>query len=412
LQPGAEGNTETAGKIPSAPFLNIEVILMRTFPFLQKRDLKDPVASGNGSHHLIDLQNIDKFYKTAVGDFPALKDINLQIDEGEFVSIIGKSGSGKSTLLNMITGIDRPTTGEVWVNGTAVHELNENQLAGWRGENLGIIFQFFQLLPALSILQNVILPMDLSGKFSPRERRERAQYLLELVGLADHQSKLPSMVSGGQQQRAAMARALANDPPIVIADEPTGNLDTKTAETVFKLFNELVAQGKTVIIVTHDSSLARRAHRTALITDGEIVNEFVAKALPTLTHDQLLAATHRVTPRRYEPGAMILTEGKDNDRFYIVSKGTVEVVLPRPNQSDVVILQLGPGKYFGEIAFFHGQKSTASVRAAESNAVEVLSITYDQLNGLLSQSDVTREALNQAADRHEQENIQWRNGKA
>jgi ABC-type lipoprotein export system ATPase subunit len=261
------------------------------------------------------LQNIDKFYKTAVGDFPALKDINLQIDEGEFVSIIGKSGSGKSTLLNMITGIDRPTTGEVWVNGTAVHELNENQLAGWRGENLGIIFQFFQLLPALSILQNVILPMDLSGKFSPRERRERAQYLLELVGLADHQSKLPSMVSGGQQQRAAMARALANDPPIVIADEPTGNLDTKTAETVFKLFNELVAQGKTVIIVTHDSSLARRAHRTALITDGEIVNEFVAKALPTLTHDQLLAATHRVTPRHYEPGAMILTEGKDNDKI-------------------------------------------------------------------------------------------------
>jgi len=385
---------------------------MRTFPFLQKRNLNDQVHSGNGSHHLIDLQNIDKFYKTAVGDFPALKNVNLQINEGEFVSIIGKSGSGKSTLLNMITGIDRPTTGEVWVNGTAVHELSENQLAGWRGTNLGIIFQFFQLLPALSIIQNVILPMDLSGKYSPRERRERAQYLLELVGLADHQNKLPSMVSGGQQQRAAMARALANDPPIVIADEPTGNLDTKTAETVFKLFNELVAQGKTVIIVTHDSSLARRAHRTALITDGEIVNEYVAKALPTLTYDQLLAATHKVTPRYYEPGAMILTEGKDNDKFYIVSKGTVEIVLPRPNQSDVVILELGPGKYFGEIAFFHGQKSRASVRACESCAVEVLAMDYKTLNGLLSESEPTREALHQAADRHEQENIQWRNGKA
>jgi ABC-type lipoprotein export system ATPase subunit len=381
---------------------------MRTLPFLQKRSLNDQVHSGNGSHHLIDLQNIDKFYKTAVGDFPALKNINLQINEGEFVSIIGKSGSGKSTLLNMITGIDRPTTGEVWVNGTAVHELNENQLAGWRGTNLGIIFQFFQLLPALSILQNVILPMDLSGKYSPRERRERAQHLLELVGLADHQNKLPSMVSGGQQQRAAMARALANDPPIVIADEPTGNLDTKTAETVFKLFNELVAQGKTVIIVTHDSSLARRAHRTALITDGEIVNEYVAKALPTLTYDQLLAATHKVEPRYYEPGAMILTEGRDNDKFYIVSKGTVEIVLPRPHQSDVVILELGPGKYFGEIAFFHGQKSTASVRACESCAVEVLTMDYKTLNALLSESEPTREALHQAADRHEQENLEKR----
>ncbi len=385
---------------------------MSMFPFLQKNNFSDPGRNGNGSHALIDLKNVDKSYQTAVGDFPALKNVNLQIGEGEFVSIIGKSGSGKSTLLNMITGIDRPTKGEVWVNGTAVHELNENQLAGWRGTNLGIIFQFFQLLPALSIIQNVILPMDLSGKYAPRERRERAQYLLELVGLADHQNKLPSMVSGGQQQRAAMARALANDPPIVIADEPTGNLDSKTAETVFRLFNELVTQGKTVIIVTHDSSLARRAHRTALITDGEIVNEYVARALPTLTHEQLLAATHKFTPRQYEAGAMILTEGRDNDKFYIVSKGTVEVVLPRPNQSDVVILQLGPGKYFGEIVFFHGQKSRASVRAAESNPVEVLAISYGQLNELLSQSEVTREALSQAADRHAQENIQWRNGKA
>ena len=381
---------------------------MRTLPFLQKRSLKGQVHSGNGSHHLIDLQNIDKFYKTAVGDFPALKNINLQINAGEFVSIIGKSGSGKSTLLNMITGIDRPTTGEVWVNGTAVHELNENQLAGWRGTNMGIIFQFFQLLPALSIIQNVILPMDLSGKFAPRERRERAQYLLELVGLADHQGKLPSMVSGGQQQRAAMARALANDPPILIADEPTGNLDTKTAETVFKLFNELVAQGKTVIIVTHDSSLARRAHRTALITDGEIVNEYVAKALPTLTYDQLLAATHKVKPRYYEPGAMILTEGRASDSFYIISKGTVDVVLPRPNQSDVIALELGPGKYFGEMEFFHEHKNRASIRACESCAVEVLAMDYETLNALLSESEPTREALQQAADRHEQENVEKR----
>jgi ABC-type methionine transport system ATPase subunit len=290
--------------------------------------------------------------------------------------------------------------------------MNENQMAIWRGENMGIIFQFFQLLPALNLMQNVILPMDLAGKYTPRERRKRAEHLLELVGLGEHKHKLPSMVSGGQQQRAAMARALANDPPIVIADEPTGNLDSKTAETVFTMFNDLVSQGKTVIIVTHDSSLAKRAHRTALIADGEIVNEYVAKALPTLTHDQLLFATHKIKAREYEAGAMILTEGRDNDKFYVVSKGMVEVVLPRPNQSDVVILQLSPGKYFGEIAFFHNSKSNASVRAAESGPVEVLAISYSQLNELLEQSEVTRETLHQAADRHEQENIQWRRGAA
>jgi ABC-type lipoprotein export system ATPase subunit len=361
---------------------------------------------------MIDLRAVDKYYQSAAGDYHALKKIDLCICAGEFVSIIGKSGSGKSTLLNMITGIDRPTSGEVYVNGTAIHAMSENQLAAWRGETLGIIFQFFQLLPALNLKQNVILPMDLAGKYKPRERRERAEHLLEIVGLADHMQKLPSMVSGGQQQRAAMARALANDPPMIIADEPTGNLDSKTAATIFDLFNQQVAEGKTVMIVTHDSSLAKHAHRTALITDGEIVNEYVAKALPTLTADQLLGATHKIKPRKYEPGAMILTEGRDNDKFYIVSKGMVEIFLPRPNQSDVVILQLGPGKYFGEVAFFHHGKSNASVRAAESNPVEVLGIRYEQLNELLAQSEVTREALHQAADRHEQENIQWRTRKA
>jgi ABC-type lipoprotein export system ATPase subunit len=361
---------------------------------------------------IIDLRQVDKYYKSAAGDYHALKSIDLCICAGEFVSIIGKSGSGKSTLLNMMTGIDRPTTGEVYINGTAIHEMSENQLAGWRGENLGIIFQFFQLLPALTLKQNVILPMDLAGKYRRKERHERAEHLLDIVGLKEQMNKLPSMVSGGQQQRAAMARALANDPPLLIADEPTGNLDSKTAGAMFELFNQLVREGKTVIIVTHDSSLAKHAHRTALITDGEIVNEYVAKALPNLTYDQMLAATHKVKPRLYEAGAMILTEGRDNNKFYIVSKGTVEIVLPRPNQSDVVILQLGPGKYFGEGAFFHSGKANASVRAAESSSVEVLAIGYEQLNELLAQSDVTREALHQAADKHQQENVQWRTREA
>jgi ABC-type lipoprotein export system ATPase subunit len=362
----------------------------------------------NSSSSMIDLWSVDKYYQSAAGDYHALKSIDLCICAGEFVSIIGKSGSGKSTLLNMITGIDRPTSGEVYVNGTGIHELSENQLAAWRSDNLGIIFQFFQLLPALNLQQNVILPMDLAGKYRPRERRERAEHLLEIVGLADHMQKLPSMVSGGQQQRAAMARALANDPPILIADEPTGNLDSKTAATVFALFNQLVAEGKTVIIVTHDSGLARHAHRTALIADGEIVNEYVAKALPTLTPQQLLAATHKLKPRQYEPGAMILVEGKNSDAFYIIAKGTVDVILPRANQSDVIAVQLGPGKYFGEMEFFHERRSRASIRACEACPVEVLALDYEALSSILNESEPTREALHHAADQHEEENIERR----
>lgn len=369
------------------------------------------VPSGsNGDHPMIDLREVHKSFRTAAGEFEALKGIDLQVSPGDFVSVIGKSGSGKSTLLNMITGIDRPTAGKVWVNDTPLHELDENQLAIWRGENMGIIFQFFQLLPALSLLQNVMLPMDLAGKYSRRERRERAERLLELVGLAEHGRKLPSMVSGGQQQRAAMARAIANDPPLLIADEPTGNLDSVTAGTIFGLFEDLSLEGKTILIVTHDSSLARRTTRTVLITDGEIVNEFVAKALPTLSEDQLLAATHKVQAREFEPGAMILEEGMDSDSFHVVAGGMVEVILPRPRQTDVPVLELGPGKFFGEIEFFHDRRNRASIRASQAGPVEVLTMDYDTLDELLAGSEATREALRQAATRHEQENIERRKG--
>ncbi len=364
--------------------------------------------NGNGDHPMIDLRDVHKYYKTAVGDYHALDSIDLQINAGEFVSIIGKSGSGKSTLLNMITGIDRPTSGEVFVNGTPVHELNENRMARWRGKNLGIVFQFFQLLPTISVIENIMLPMDFCRTYPMREREQRALELLELVELKDHAYKLPTALSGGQQQRVAIARALANDPPIVIADEPTGNLDSKTADSVFELFTNLVAQGKTIIIVTHDSSLAKRTHRTALIADGEIVNEYVAKAMPTLSRDQLLQATREAKEQHYEAGTMILSEGTNADAFYVVTQGTVEVVLPRANQSDVVAVQLGPGKYFGEMEFFHEKKHRASIRASEHGPVEVIAISYDKLNELLTQSDVTREALHQSADRHEAENVKAR----
>jgi ABC-type lipoprotein export system ATPase subunit len=324
------------------------------------------------------------------------------------VSVIGKSGSGKSTLLNMVAGIDRPSKGEVYVNNTAVHELNENRMARWRGKNLGIVFQFFQLLPTISVIENIMLPMDFCRTFPMREREKRALELLEMVELADHAYKLPTALSGGQQQRVAIARALANDPPVVIADEPTGNLDSKTANSVFELFRNLVTQGKTIIVVTHDSGLAKQTHRTALIADGEIVNEYVSKVMPSLTQEQVWQATHSAKRLSFEPGAMILAEGTDADAFYIVSKGTVEIVLPRPNQSDVIAVQLGPGKYFGEMEFFHDRRSRASARASEAGQVEVLAIVYPEFEELLSQSETTRELLHQYADRHEEENIRRR----
>ena len=359
-------------------------------------------------HPMIDLRGIHKYYKTAAGDFHALNSVDLQIKAGEFVSIIGKSGSGKSTLLNMITGIDRPTTGEVYVNDTAVHGLDEDRMARWRGKNLGIVFQFFQLLPMISVIENIMLPMDFCHSYPLRQREKRALELLEMVEMAEHAYKLPTALSGGQQQRVAIARALANDPPIIIADEPTGNLDSKTADSVFELFRNLVAQGKTIIIVTHDSGLAKRTDRTALITDGEIVNEYVAKVMPTLSREQLLRATHVARKQTYPAGAMIFAEGSDADAFDIVTKGMVEIVLPRPGQSDVIAVQLGPGKYFGEMEFFHDRRSRASVRASEAGPVEVLAIGYDQFGELLDQSETTHEMLHQYADRREEENIRLR----
>jgi putative ABC transport system ATP-binding protein len=229
----------------------------------------------NGNEHLIDLRQVVKAYETAAGPFHALKGIDLQVDTSEFLAVVGKSGSGKSTLINMITGIDRPTSGEVLVGDTAVHTLNEGRMAVWRGRHLGVVFQFFQLLPTLTVIENVMLPMDFCHMYAMRERQEHAMYLLEQVDIADHAHKLPSAISGGEQQRAAIARALANDPPIIAADEPTGNLDSKTADAVFELFERLVDEGKTILVVTHDRDLARRVTRIVTLADGEIVDELV-----------------------------------------------------------------------------------------------------------------------------------------
>jgi len=244
-------------------------------------------SSGKAENgHLISLRQVVKTFETAAGSFTALRGIDLQVKPGEFLAVVGKSGSGKSTLLNMITGIDRPSSGEVLVGSKAVHKLNEGQMAVWRGRNVGIVFQFFQLLPTLTLIENVMLPMDFCNTFQARGREKRAMQLLDLVEMTPHAHKLPSAVSGGEQQRVAIARALANDPPILVADEPTGNLDSKTAESVFRLFERLVDQGKTMVMVTHDSDLSRRVTRTVIVSDGKILNGHGAQDSRALSQEQ------------------------------------------------------------------------------------------------------------------------------
>jgi putative ABC transport system ATP-binding protein len=238
---------------------------------------------------LIDVRQVVKSYTTPSGSFTALKGVSLEVQAGEFVAVVGKSGSGKSTLINLIAGIDRPTSGEVDIAGTPVHALSQEQLAIWRGRNVGVVFQFFQLLPTLTVAENVVLPMDFCNTYPVRERRPRALALLERVGIAEQADKLPSALSGGQQQRAAIARALANDPSLIVADEPTGNLDSQTSDAVLQLFADLAADGKTVVMVTHERDVTI-VSRTIALADGQLVDNLVTferssvTTLPEVTH--------------------------------------------------------------------------------------------------------------------------------
>ncbi len=219
----------------------------------------------------IELRGVGKEYKTPAGSFVALRGIDLDVQPGEFVAVIGKSGSGKSTLLNLLAGIDRPTAGEVIVNGAPIHKFSEDQVAVWRGRNIGVVFQFFQLLPTLTVQENLLLAMDFCGAIPSNRREGRASELLELVGVADQADKLPSALSGGQQQRAAIARALSNDPPVLVADEPTGNLDTANAKSVLELFQQFSQSGKTVLMVTHEREISQYVTRSIRLADGQIV---------------------------------------------------------------------------------------------------------------------------------------------
>lgn len=342
---------------------------------------------------LIELHGVTKTYPTAAGGYQALKNIDLSINQGELVGIIGRSGSGKSTLINMITGIDRPTSGEVIVGDTPVHKLNENQMARWRGRNLGIVFQFFQLLPNLSVLDNVRLPMDFCRTYPLGERRKKALELLKMVEMDEHAPKLPSALSGGQQQRVAIARALANNPPLVIADEPTGNLDSKTADAVFKLFESLTAEGKTVVMVTHDGGLAQRVSRTVIIADGEVVNEYVVRALPSLSPSLLLDVSRKVKEVHFAAGEIIIPQGAPDDTFYIVTQGIAEVTLKRPNGTDVVVERIGPGQLFGGISLLNSSRTVASARAMPEEPLMALALDHQSFDGLLAESPAFHEAM-------------------
>jgi len=232
-----------------------------------------PANSLHDDELLIEARALQKAYRTPAGDFYALKGIDLSMRRGEFVAVSGKSGAGKSTLINMLAGIDHPSSGSVRVGRHNLQEMGEDERAVWRGQNVGVIFQFFQLLPMLTCVQNVMLPMDFAGRYrNTQAQRERALHLLEQVDIGEHADKLPSAVSGGQRQRVAIARALANDPAFLAADEPTGNLDSKTAAAVFAVFEQLADEGKTILMVTHDRELAARAQRIVRLADGEIVS--------------------------------------------------------------------------------------------------------------------------------------------
>jgi putative ABC transport system ATP-binding protein len=235
---------------------------------------KEKHPSDQHTEPLINVSDVVKSFKTAGEDFFALNGISFNVYQGEFLGIIGKSGAGKTTLVNMMTGVDHLTSGQVIVTNNnqkvSIHHFNEDQLALWRGKNMGVVYQSFQLLPMLSLLENIMLPMDLCGNYHPSQSRDKAYELLRMVELEEHAKKLPKFISGGQQQRVSIARALANDPPIIIADEPTGSLDSITADHVFGVFEMLKNQGRTIIMVTHDKSLSPRFTRTLVIQDGEL----------------------------------------------------------------------------------------------------------------------------------------------
>lgn len=355
------------------------------------------------NHPAVVLHGVDKIFQSPAGQFQALKSIDMQLNYGQFISIVGKSGSGKSTLLNMITGIDHPTAGEVIVGDQHIYQLSKSDRALWRGRNMGVVFQFFQLLPTLSLLENTMLPMDYCNVFSFNERPKRAMELLSMVGLEEQAHKLPGAVSSGQQQGAAIARALANDPALILADEPTGNLDSRSAAIILDLFEQMAADGKTILIVTHDPSITQQTDQTIILSDGEIIDQTIARALPYLSHPQMLEATHLAQKELYKPGEMILHQGKTVDHFCMVARGEVEVVVNMGQTNEHNLARLGSGQFFGEIELIRGGKSVAGVRASDEGA-EIAFLSREKFFNLVDGSPLTRSELQKIADARLSEN--------
>jgi len=347
---------------------------------------------------LIYLSNVKKAYKTEAGDFLALRHVDLTVEEGEFVGVIGKSGSGKSTLINIISGIDRATSGDVWVARREISLLKENDMAIWRGKNLGIVFQFFQLLPTLTVAENIMLPMDFANVYSFGNRRRKALDMLDLVELTDQADKYPSQLSGGQQQRIAIARALANDPPIIVADEPTGNLDSGTAEQIFTLFRNLVAKGKTILMVTHDNDFAKKVDRSIIIADGQIIEGYLTDTFSTLSHNELAQITKEVRLKQFEKGQVILREGDAVEHFYVIVKGNVEIVRNIGKKTEQIVEHLGPGDHFGEIELLHGGTSVGSARVKDGS-VKLAELSKEMMKTVLEKSKSTEEKFHKTAQK-------------
>lgn len=342
---------------------------------------------------IIEMRGVVKRFSNAAGEFTVLKGVDLMINRGEFVSIVGKSGSGKSTLLNMITGIDHPSEGQVIVNHNDIYTgVTESHRSKWRGKNLGIVFQFFQLLPMLTLLENVMLPMDYVDMYDFDERPQRAMELLKLVGLEKFANKLPVLVSTGQQQLAAIARAMACDPPLLIADEPTGNLDTRSADTIIQLFEHFVEQGKTVVMVTHDPSLTSRTDRNIILSDGELIDETISRSLPQLRHRHMLEFTKIAQRKTYQPHETILSQDEHVDNFFMIRKGEVEVVLKKARSKETILSRLGADQFFGDIELLRGGKSIANVRAG-SAPVELLTLPRADFVRVMEESPITAEAV-------------------
>lgn len=352
-----------------------------------------PAQIDSNPEDMISLRGVMKKFSNAAGEFTVLKNVDLKIYRGEFVSIVGKSGSGKSTLLNMVSGIDHPTDGQVIVNGSDIYTgVTESQRSKWRGKSLGIVFQFFQLLPMLTLLENVMLPMDYVDMYDFDERPARAMALLKLVGLEKFANKLPVLVSTGQQQLAAIARAMACDPPLIVADEPTGNLDSRTADIIIQLFESFVAQGKTIVMVTHDPSLTSRTHRNLIIADGELINESVSRSLPQLRHRHMLEFTKLIQERAYHPHETILSREKHDDHFFIIRKGEVEVVLRDEHNQEYALSNLRKDDFFGETELTQCGKSVANIRAG-NEPVEVAIIPRADFFRVMNESPITAEAI-------------------